>query len=500
MFMDIVIDLTPFARLLNLSFPEVFWVMLINVGWIPIAFVLLWGFKEMWMNYINNKWVDQNAKFTILALDVPRGNEQSPKAVENMFHYLAGAHGTPNLVEKYWEGKVQLSFSFEIVSLEGYTQFLVRTPVEFRNLVESSIYSQYPDAEITEVEDYAQGFPTNFPDDEYDVWGTEFVQVKNKMFPIKTYRDFYDPEAGPKEAKFKDPLGPLMDLNSSLGKGEYLWHQIILTPIGFDWMDEADKETKKILGEQVAPEKNLADKIGDKILEGINALSEFLIKILWRDDESLEGEKEDEPLKMMNLKPKEKRKIESLQQKASKTAFKTKIRMVYMAKKDVMNKTKVVNGFVGYMKQYADLDLNNLKPDIGGTATTTAYFYKDLRANIKKNRVVNNYVKRSNDGRSPGLMNVEEIATLWHFPVEMSVKAPKIQKVPATKAQPPAGLPGIEEDENVGEEIAEIISSEEENLNNLFIEEEKTQEEESGKERKTVPERKGSPPGNLPVE
>jgi hypothetical protein len=495
--MDISIDLTPFAELLNLSFPELLWVMFINVGWIPIAFVLLWGFKEVWMNYINDKWVSKNAKFTILALDVPRGNEQSPKAVENIFHYLAGAHSTPNLVEKYWEGKVQLGFSFEVVSLEGYTQFLVRTPVEFRDLVESAIYSQYPDAEITEVEDYTQGFPVSFPNDEYDVWGTEFLQVKNKMFPIKTYRDFYDPEAGPKEAKFKDPLGPLMDLNSSLGKGEYLWHQIILTPIGFDWMDEADKQTKKVLGEQVAPNKNLADKIGDKILEWIDSLSELIFK-LW-GDLSTEEKKEDEPLKMMNLTPKQKRQMDALQQKASKTAFKTKIRMVYMAKKDVMSKSKVVNGFVGYMKQYADLDLNNLKPDVGGTATTTAYFFKDRRANVKKNNIVKNYIGRSNDGREPGLMNVEELATLWHFPIETSVKAPKIQKVPATKAQPPMGLPGVEEEEEgIGEEVAEILPTEQEQ-GSPFEESESLAEEES--ERKaTSSGKKGAPPDNLPVE
>jgi hypothetical protein len=498
--MDIVIDLTPFTELLNLSFPELLWVMFINVGWIPIAFVLLWGFKEVWMNYINDKWVSKNANFTILALDVPRGNEQSPKAVENIFHYLAGAHGTANLVEKYWEGKVQLGFSFEIVSLEGYTQFLVRTPVEFRNLVESAIYSQYPDAEITEVEDYTQGFPTSFPNDEYDVWGSEFVQVKNKMFPIRTYRDFYDPEAGPKEAKFKDPLGPLMDLNSSLGKGEYLWHQILLTPIGFDWMGEADKEVKKLLGEQVAPDKNLADKIGDKILGWIDAFSELIFKI-WGDLSS-EEKKEEDAFKLMNLTPKEKKKMEALQQKASKTAFKTKVRMVYMAKKDVINKAKVVNGFVGYMKQYADLDLNNLKPDIGGTATTTAYFLKDYRANIKKNRVVNNYIKRSNDGRSPGLMNVEEIATLWHFPVETSVKAPKIQKVPATKAQPPAGLPGTEEEEEMaGEGAAEIMSYEEEEQSGFLEEDEETTESDKKKEeRRVAAGKKGSPPDNLPVE
>lgn len=487
--MDIVIDLTPLIEFAFLPFPELMWTLFINVGWIPIAFVLLWGFFEIWMNYINDKWVAENASFTFLALDVPRENEQSPKAVESIFSYLAGAHTNPSLVEKYWEGKVQLGFSFEIISLEGYTQFLVRTPTEFRDLVEASVYSQYPDAEITEVEDYTQGFPTQFPNDEYDAWGSEFVQVKNEMYPIKTYKDFYDPDVEPKQPKFKDPMGPLMDLNSSLGKGEYLWYQIIVTPIGYDWMGKADEEVKKLLGEHVEPEKNLADKIGDKILGWIDNFSELVFKI-WGDISSAE-EKAEEPFKMMNLKPNQKRKLEALQHKASITAFKTKIRMVYIAKKEVINKPKVVNGFVGFMKQYADLGLNNLKPDIGGTATTTAYFLKDRRANKKKNAVVKNYIKRTNDGRTPGIMSVEELATLWHFPLA-SVKAPRIQKVAATKAQPPMGLPTGEGEAEEGEEAAQILVPGEEE--SQVPPEPKKEDEPSSSGTK------GAPPSNLPVE
>ena len=49
-----------------------------------------------------------------------------------------------NFFEKWFEGKFQKSFSYEVVSLEGYTQFLIRTPKEFRDLIESSVYSQYP--------------------------------------------------------------------------------------------------------------------------------------------------------------------------------------------------------------------------------------------------------------------------------------------------------------------------------------------------------------------
>jgi hypothetical protein len=52
-------------------------------------------------------------------------------------------------------------------------------------------------------------------------------------------------------------------------------------------------------------------------------------------------------------------------------------------------------------------------------------------------------------------MNIEELATIWHFPHEGVVKAPLIQKAPGRKAEPPMTLPQAEE--IVGEEKAEPL-------------------------------------------
>jgi hypothetical protein len=60
-------------------------------------------------------------------VDVPRMNEQTAKAVEHIFSTIAGAYSGLDRFEKYWLGKFQPSFSFEIVSIGGYVQFLVHT-------------------------------------------------------------------------------------------------------------------------------------------------------------------------------------------------------------------------------------------------------------------------------------------------------------------------------------------------------------------------------------
>jgi hypothetical protein len=256
--MNITINLTPFANFFTQPADIVMTQLLFYFGWIPIAIVFLWGSFELWIYYRQGQWAAKNAKFTILAIDVPRGNEQSPKAVENLFAYLSGAQNSSNLIEKYWEGKFQLSFSFEIISTGGYTQFLIRSPIIFRDLVESAVYAQYPDAEITEVDDYADAFKNvRFPNDKYDIMGAEFILSQPNAYPIKTYEEF-EHMMGEPETHFKDPMAALMDLCSSLRPNENLWYQMILVPIGFDWVDKLDMEVAKILGEKPKFKKNLS--------------------------------------------------------------------------------------------------------------------------------------------------------------------------------------------------------------------------------------------------
>jgi len=433
------IDFTQINAFLALPPDQMLLRFLILFGWIPILVVVLWGFKEIWMNYIQEKWL-LDKKFILLAIDIPKENTQSPRAVENIFTYLAGAHSSPDLIDKYWDGYTQLGFSLEVVSIDGYSQFLIHTPEIFRNLIESAVYSQYPDAEITEVNDYTKDMPGRFPDDEYDMWGGEFCLANNYAYPIKTYEEFIHQMGAPEE-HFNDPMASLMDMYSSLVPGEQAWFQIIVTPRGFNWTKAGDSEIGKILGEKKSS-NDLVDKITKKITNFLWEFSEIIIRLGGESD----AQKEDDSLKMFNLKPKEKKQMEAIQRKMSKIGLEFKTRFVYVAKKDVFNKAKVVSGFVGFIKQFADLDLNNLKPD-KYTTTAASYFFTDSRVNSRKIKLMNNYKNReSQKGGKTGILNIEELATLWHFPVEAVVKAPLIQKTPGKKAEPPITLP-------IGEEV-----------------------------------------------
>jgi len=499
--MNIVIDFSSFANFFSQPADVVLGQVLYYFGWLPVAITFLWGSFKLWIFYRQNQWFAKAGKFTLLAIDIPRGNEQSPRAVENLFSYLAGAHGTINLIEKYWEGKFQLAISLEIVSIGGYTQFIIHTPIIFRDLVESAVYSQYPDAEITEVDDYTAPFKgVRFPNDKYDIWGTEFIQSQPAAYPIKTYEEF-EHMMGEPETHFKDPMAALMDLCSSLRPGENLWYQIMLIPIGFDWMEDLDKEVSKILGEKKKVAKNILHHLSDASVGLVGAFGDA---VFGPTETEKKEEKKDDALKMMNLKPKQKKRVEEIEKKSGKIAFKFKIRFIYLAEKEVMNNKKVVNGFIGYMKQFAAVDMNNLKPDMDRTATSTAYLFKGGHLNTKKNKILSNYIKRTvQGGRNPGLLNIEELATIWHFPNEGVVKAPMIQKAPGRKAEPPMTLPQSEA--IVSEEKAEplFLGDWEKEIGKEQPEEKfsapsATVAPEPPAEEAESEEMKGAPPDNLP--
>jgi len=487
--MDIVINLQPILDFLDLPADQILLRLLLYIGWLPVALTFVWGVAQVWLRYVRLAY-GASEKAILLAIDIPRGNAQTPLAVENIFSYLAGAHGTKDLFEKWWLGEWQLYFSFEIVSIQGYIQFLIWTPAKYRNLVETAIYSQYPDAEIIEVNDYTAGMPTHFPDEEYDIFGSEYKLTKNSVYPIKTYK-LFEHQMGEPETQYKDPMAVLMDLMGSMRKGEQFWYQILVIPVGHEWAEKGDDEVKKIIGEKVT-----SDSIADKFINGIigfmEIISEMIYK-LWGDIEDKKKEEKEPQFKMMNLKPKQKNQVEQIQEKVNKLGFGIKIRYLYIARKEVMNKNKIAYGFTGYMKQFNFNDLNSYKPDTGdgGTMTKMQYdrIFGNYRVNLRKNKLMTAYRLRSDArGRLPHILNTEELASIWHFPIEASVKAPLIQKAPGRKAEPPASLPiGIE---SAARDFIDNVRVRQENI---FAPENDT--------RDGLPETKtlNMPPSNLPV-
>ncbi|MFH0856441.1 MAG: hypothetical protein V1860_00910 [bacterium] len=482
--MNIVIDPNPLIEL-GSKHPYIIALYLIKmIGWIPIVFVIIWGVWLMWIHFIQDEFVGK-IKFILLAIDVPKNNEQTPKAVEQIFAHLAGAHSSPNLVEQYWDGYVQPWFSLEIISIDGYIQFLIYAPEMYRDLVEAAIYAQYPDAEISEVEDYADKVPQSYPDKEWDIWGTELILVRPDCYPLRTYQEF---EHSLSE-DMKDPMAALLEMMGRLQEGEQAWIQIIINPIEQKWKEKCDNEVKKIVKEKIPEKKTAVDSLLNGFLGQLNSFATSIGEIIVSAGETKPEKKKDEPYNIvMNLTEGERVIVKSIQEKSAKIGYQCKIRQIYVGKKEVFSKQRGVSGIFGAIKQFNTNDRNSLKPEKKVVITKINYFFKKSREAVRKTKIVNNYRKRSlgNGTSKKFIFNIEELATLWHFPM-MQVKAPLIKKAEVKKVEPPFNLP-------TGEGYLPIMKKMETPAEKDIVEEAPVSLpfEESG--------RKFSPPENLPFE
>lgn len=407
-------------------------------GWVVFIFVFIWGAWIARVEFIRNRY-SQNLEYVLLAIDVPKMNEQSPKAVEHIFAHLYGIRKSGNLKEKYLKGYTQPSISLEIVSLEGFIQFLIRAPIKFRDLVEAAIYAQYPEAEITEVDDYIDLIPKplEFPHPEWDIFGTQYKMTKNQAYPIKTY-PFFEHSLS---QKLMDPMAALMETMSRLGPGEHIWIQIIISPEKDKWKEAGIQLINKLIGKK--SEKSSIDWMYFPREVGRGLGESFMASIVPPTEMESANQKKGErewPSQMQHLSPLEREIVESIGIKIGKLGFMTKVRFIYAAKKNVMNTGRGAYAVNGTFAQFSSQTGNSFSIN-KKVQTKINYFFIKRRLLARKRRLLWAYRDRGmKRGRKGSIFNIEELATIWHFPVT-EVGIASVQSVDAKKAQPPAALP-----------------------------------------------------------
>jgi len=403
----------------------------------PIA---LWPIFELaWINYIQEKYF-RSIKWNLLEVKISKEMEKRPKTMEEFFSGIYSTYDVmiDTLYDIYLRGVLDLWFSFEIVSKEGDIHFYIRTPELSREIIESQIYTQYPDAEIKEVDDYVTDVPDDIPSKDYDLWGTDMVLSKEDAYPLRTYKDFEDVASG----EFIDPISNIVEGVSKLGKGEQIWIQILVRATDDSWKKEANDLVMKLIGRDKNKKKssNPFSIIIDEIID----LGRYIILGAFsvpksREEMKKEKTKEEESISLMlHLSPGEKSVVTAIDESTKKVGFETDIRWIYLAKRDVFNKIKGNAIVFSYFTQFGSQDLNALIPN-SNTKTSAYYFLTELRKAIKKRKILRKYKRREFDEKGY-VLNTEELATLFHFPT-IEVKAPVAPRIEAKKSKPPAGLP-----------------------------------------------------------
>lgn len=435
---------------------EVSWWAFTQGGWVVFVIAILYGIWWLYMDYIQTRFV-MNTKYILLSIDVPRENEQTPKSVEHMFSHLHGIYKNPNFLEKYRDGYIQPTVTVEIVSIGGFVQFLIRVPETQRDLAEASIYAQYPNAEISEVEDYVDQFAAKFPNSEYNMWGCEMALTNNQAYPIRTYPSWEHSLT----QTFLDPLASTLEMMGRMKSGEQMWFQWVLRPNDNSWRQKGIDLINKLISLKSAKKKSgvmasLSEAPGQLAIGTWETIS----RTLFDPGETNNRNKDDNapPSMMMHLPSNVKAVIEGIGMKISKIGFDVKFRTLYFATHDQYNKRAAIANIVGAVKQYSTLDMNGFRVD-GKTKTSRDFFFVKRRVAGLQRKLLLGYKYRSNwRGRQLYVLNIEELASLWHFPV-LTVKAPQVKKIDAKRGEPPVQLPVGEEVEYVPKVQAERPSS-----------------------------------------
>ncbi len=368
--------------------------------WGPIVLILTY---LTWRNYQRVEMV-RDTDSVLLMLEIPKTNDKSELAAEQMF---ASLHGIlRDRKELKLNGGYQEHLSFEIASVGGRIQFYVWIPKTLQSFVEGQIYSQYPQVQIhTAEEDYVTHERQHAV-----VYTSEITLSEREFLPIKTFQSFeVDPLAG-----ITGTLAKLEDTD------EEIWIQMLVRPVADDWHKAADSWIKSVKSGGMGLFGGGGG--GGKWLAG-------LLEALWNPPE--QGKGGEAP----TVSERDKTRITAAETKATKLGYQAKIRVAYLGESTTNAKLRM-QGIVGTFKQYNSTNLNG---------------FKMAHDSFKKEDLAK-YKARLFADRGY-LLNIEEVASVFHLP-HTNVETPNIVWASTKTAEPPAKLPLVTGDPSVDENIS----------------------------------------------
>ncbi|MEK9179904.1 MAG: hypothetical protein AAB897_00600 [Patescibacteria group bacterium] len=404
-----------------------------QVWWFALPLMAFFVFWEFWVLYLQFRFITR-IKWVLLEIKVPKGVLKTPKAMEQIF---AAAHAPYSyglrFAEKYWEGIVEYWMSFEIVGRAGETHFYLRLPKQFRNLMESAIYAQYPAAEITEAEDYVRAMPKILPNKATELYGYEIILRQPEYFPIRTYPMFEESV----EERRVDTIGALLETTSKLKSDEQIWIQILCRPTGDDWKKRGEAAVAKMTGlDEKKKKESWFPGLGLSVGEIARAPFEH-------PSEEIQKKKDDSKFnfRMLLLTPGQKEALEGIERKIAKLGFETTIRCVYLDSRNAFSRDNVA-AMTGYFRQFNTQNMNLFRPDKKTMTGSVHGLFKPTRLNWRRRLIFEKY-RDLLFNRHKHVLNIEELATIYHFPI-LGVEPGALEKIESRKGGPPMRLPTVD--------------------------------------------------------
>ncbi len=376
---------------------RIFLYLLIIGGWVLVVSLIVNAYKKRRRRF----WLVKQ-KYTTLLVQVPRNNEKGPLSAQFMFASIHGIYKSAR--ERLNDGSFQEHISLEIVSMAKYIKFYIYVPTHLKDFIEGQMYSQYPNVEIREVEDYTLA---KRPEGLHFA-GTELDLIRRDIYPIKTFLNFE-----------VDPLAGITGVLAQVEDDEQIWVQTLIRPVDDSWQRKAITYVNDLKNGRIT---NLSGGKGaKKFLSFIFNVIKFLSA---PPDVMAKGFKLPGPVEQA---------AKAIEEKSTKLGYETKIRLIFLSPKDPEALRLKVQSIVGAFKQYNASNLNG-------------FTYGSVQ--IDDPDFLNQVQTRSFEEKG-FVLNIEEIASLYHLPT-ITVETPSIVWAGSKKGEPPAVLP-----------IEGIVSSEE---------------------------------------
>lgn len=296
---------------------------------------------------------------------LPNTNDVEIKAAEQMYTGLLGIGEKLKGLKKFIGARKFVSF--EIIALKESIKLYVVCPKSIASIVDRQINGTYPTAEINRVKEY------NVFKDVGHVSYAALKLDRESRIPVQTYEELP-----------VDTIATLTDAFSKLGDGEAAVFQLIISPAGSDWRNEAKSFVKKLREPEKEGEKKSKPKIDD-------------------DTVSL------------------------IERKAEKSGFFADVRLIV----------------IGEDKFQADSHLANILSTFDQYTKEGGNKFKKIDSK-KLNNIDTDFIYRI--PRESMILNTAELATLFHFP-NSRVQAPHIKWLLAKKAPAPDFVQSTFEDD-----------------------------------------------------
>lgn len=397
--------------------------------WLILPLILIPIYRELAAAYDKKKKADA-LEWANLLIIPSRDIFKTPKAMEEVFSALHAAPAKDPVPD--W-------FSFELVGYNGQMYFYVRTLKKYVDYIKALFYAQYPTSSIEVAKDYFDIWPPIVPDNNYNFWGAEYILKADSAYPLITYPAFEDP----KEEKRLDPLSSIAEIMSKLKDKELLALEIVIKASDDKWKESGLKIINKAMGRAEDP----------KPLTFMAGVMEFLENLLlgafrppnWT--EMKKGEPKNTPLSSV-----EREVADKIGEKIAKLGFNGGIRACYIAPKEIFSKTTKF-AVESYLKQFSTQNLNSFQSNDDINISLKGFFHSDgfalkgrswfaERRNLMRKRNLMQNSKKRNLLKKGSIFNVEELATIYHLPIN-AVQAPSMGRLVSNTGKPPINLPII---------------------------------------------------------